>query len=146
MNDSYVYPSGARSEEQLAVLKEIEASGLCPFCEGELKKHHHKPILFYGKHWLATENQWPYAGTKFHFLVIHRSHVEALSELLPGEMDELGCALNYLTETNNIKFGTVNIRFGAIGKNGATVRHLHIHLIVADDHPELREPVRFKIG
>lgn len=143
---SFVNLSSARTPEQLEVLSTIKDKGVCPFCPENLADYHKNPILISGKYWLATENQWPYKNTKYHFLFIHRTHVESIIELTPEEAVELFYMAQKLAQENDIKSGGFCMRFGQLGKNGASVSHLHAHLISVKDNPADDEHVRFKVG
>lgn len=143
---SFVDLSGSRTPEQLEVLKDIHQKGVCPFCLENLKDYHKKPILISGKYWIATKNQWPYKNTKHHFVFIHKTHIESVDELKPKEADELILIAQKLNKKFRIKSGGLCMRFGHLGKNGATVRHLHAHLISAKENLKDDEHVRFKVG
>lgn len=143
---SFVNVSGSRTPEQFEVLKDIHQRGVCPFCLENLKKYHKKPIIISGKYWLATKNQWPYKNTKYHFLFIHKKHIESIDELKPVETQELFKIATQLNKKFKIKSGGLCMRFGHLGENGATVRHLHAHLISVKNNLKEDEHVRFKVG
>ena len=80
----------ARGEYAQALAK-IEESGICPFCEEHLPKHHGKPILFSNAHWIVTENAWPYEGTRHQFVLVARDHIESAEALPPGIALDVVC-------------------------------------------------------
>jgi diadenosine tetraphosphate (Ap4A) HIT family hydrolase len=144
--DDLIWVDGARSDQQRKVMEQIRDVAECPFCEENLKKYHKKKILKKGKYWLLTENQWPYKHTKLHLLAIARKHVERLEDLPKAAFGELLELFQQAEKEHQLDYGAVAMRFGDVTRTGATVLHLHAHLIVADhDHPDYTN-VRFKVG
>ena len=133
----------ARSEDQKAVLSQITADGVCPFCIANLKRYHKKPITE-SDHWFVTENQWPYDHTKLQLLVIAKRHVEHISELTSAEWRDWSQVVSSALTRYSIHSGAICMRFGTPEETGASVVHLHSHIIVPDS--QAPEPVRFKIG
>ena len=139
----------AREKEQLEVMKKILDKGICPFCEDNLGKFHHKPILKRGKFWTLTINQWPYKNTKIHLLAISKTHAEKLSDLKSIAGKELWELMSWAEKKYKIKGGALCFRFGDPQLNKATVNHLHAHLLtVKIKKPESRgyETIKFKVG
>jgi diadenosine tetraphosphate (Ap4A) HIT family hydrolase len=136
----------ARSDQQRKVMEQIRDVAECPFCAENLKKYHKKKILRIGKYWVLTENQWPYEHTKLHLLAIARTHVETLNDLPKAAFADLLELFQWAEKKYTLEYGTLAMRFGDVTRTGATVLHLHAHLIVADhDHPDFTS-VRFKVG
>jgi len=104
------------------------------------------PILRSGEHWFLTTNQWPYEHTRVHLLAIATYHAEQLQDLKPGSFDELQQHFTWAEEEFKIAAGGLAMRFGDTSRNGATVRHLHAHLIVPEVELGSDEKVRFKIS
>lgn len=135
--------NNARSEEQIAALKKIREGNFCPFCRREyLEKEHKKPILLETDEWLATENRWPYEGTKTHLLLIHKKHITHVNELSSKAWTDLHEIIKKLTE--KILGGTLLMRFGSTANTGATVEHLHAHLVSGD--PDYKKPILARVG
>ncbi len=128
------------------VLKAILKEGLCPFCEKNLFRHHSKPILIKTKHWLVTENAWPYEGTKHHFVFIVRHHIEGAEHLTPLMWADLGAAFKKLIKKTKISGGSFVMRNGKMEYTGASVRHLHAQLIVGVQRSKQTEPLKALIG
>jgi diadenosine tetraphosphate (Ap4A) HIT family hydrolase len=124
----------------------IVEGGFCPFCEEHLFKHHKKPILVRGEHWLVTESTWPYEGTETHLLFIIRSHVEKIEELSPAAWTELQILHAKMIAAHRITGGTLMIRSGETRFTGATVNHLHAHLIVGGPREEGNQPITAVLG
>ena len=128
------------------VLHEIIAAGFCPFCEEHFFKHHRKPIDVVTKHWLVTENMWPYKGSRFHFLFIARKHVERTEDLSPAAWTDLQTQYQKLVATHKIKGATLFIRLGETEMTGASVNHLHAHLVSGGRRKKPVKPIRAVIS
>ena len=123
-----------REESQRKVMEEILRQGHCPFCPENLNKYHKNPILKEGKFWLLTENQWPYEKVKHQLLAIHKNHIEHLSEMTPEAGQELIKMFAEESKKRKMDGGFIAMRFGSSehGNYGASVLHLHAHLIQPD--------------
>jgi len=144
MTGSHVIVGHARSDEQKKVLEDIVESGECPFCIGNLTKHHKLPITLATDHWFVTENQWPYKNAGIQVLIIPVRHVETILELTTQEWADWATVVVQASYLYNIDAGAICMRFGDPEVSGASVRHLHSQLIVPN--PEAKAPVRYKIG
>ncbi|MCX6712833.1 MAG: hypothetical protein NTY66_01345, partial [Candidatus Vogelbacteria bacterium] len=60
----------ARGEHQRKNMKQALKDGVCLFCPEHLAKYHTSPVERKGKFWTITKNDYPYAGTKIHYLFI----------------------------------------------------------------------------
>ncbi len=144
--NSYVNLDNARSIDQLGVMKDIQDNQECPFCPENLEKYHKQPIFIKGAHWILTRNQWPYENTDQHLLAIARYHAETFTDLPKGSFDELQEQISWAVSEFQIAAGGLAMRFGDVSRNGATVRHLHAHLIVPKPNLSAEDKVRFKIS
>lgn len=124
----------------------IIAGGFCPFCEEHLFKHHQQPLIYKSKHWLVTKNSWPYQGSRFHFLFITRSHVEATEEMSPAAWTDLQKLYKKLIRENDIKGATLMIRSGDTRFTGASVNHLHAHLVTGSPRTKKTSPIKALVG
>ena len=119
----------AKSEDYKAVLKAIEQTAKCPFCK-ENFKYHRKKILKKENGWLITPSSWPYPDTKYHFLLIPEKHKEKPDELNTTDLEALLKLVNWVIGKYKIKGGGLALRFGDSLYTGASVCHLHFHLMV----------------
>ncbi len=137
---------GSRYEDQKQQMEKIRDTGLCPFCPQQLSEYHKEPIIKEGTYWLVTKNQWPYAHTKVHLLLIAKTHVTSLTDLAPEAGKELIELAAWAIQEFQIPGGGLVLRFGASEYSAGSVAHLHAQLVMPDlDDPEY-EPVRIKIG
>lgn len=141
-----VRPEFAGCEDYKNVLNTIDETNKCPFCPDNFK-YHSKPIILEYNNWIATENSWPYKWSEYHFVFIPREHKTNFEEFSWEDFATLQYLVNFVIKKYNIKWGGICLRFGEQTYTGATVHHLHAHLIV----PQLGDdgkatPVYFPIG
>ena len=113
----------------LSTLKEIAQEGVCPFCPKTMRWHT-KPILKRYRGWLITENLNVYPNAQYHFLVIGESHKEHLGALTLRDWSAITYLFSWAIKRFKIKGGAIAMRFGEPAYTGATVHHLHAHLIM----------------
>lgn len=137
----------ARTEEYRKVLEQIVKDGKCPFCE-ENFRYHNEPILWTCGDWFITRNRYSYKEAEMAFLILNtKKHTEKYSELGPKDHLAIEMLISWAVKEFGILGGGIAMRFGEPKFTGATVRHLHAHLIV----PKIGEngksiPVNFPIG
>lgn len=144
-NEPHVNIRSARTAEQKAIMEQIVKDGVCPFCIKHLRKYHSQPILKEGVYWILTENAFPYEDTRVHLMFIYKRHLTRLPTRAEP-LQELTRFIAWAEKKYSIRGGSLLCRFGETKYNGASVDHLHLHLIVGDvDNPE-HKPVRVKVG
>lgn len=139
--NSYVDLRSTKSHEYQRVLEVILAQGVCPFCPDHFNWHP-KPIIWQNLGWRLTEIAFPYEGAERHYLLIPDCHMESLTELRAEDWMTIGDAGRWLITHQEINGGALALRFGDPKLTGATVRHLHCHIIV----PKAGQVVNFPIG
>lgn len=144
--NQFIDIDNAREDEQKQVMEDIAEAKHCPFCRENLCKYHQEPILKEGKFWIVTTNQWPYAHTKHHFLLIYKVHAVNLSDLSPAAGQELFELVAEIEESYKLQGGGFAMRFGDTNYSAGTVNHLHVQLIEPDLTDPDFAPVRIKIG
>ncbi len=127
-------------------LNAIIRGGFCPFCEEHLFKHHRRPLLDKTRHWLVTENAWPYTGSQFHLLLVTRIHIETIEEMSPAVWTDLHKQYQSLVKKYRIKGAALMIRSGDTRFTGASVNHLHAHLVVGTQRTKSAKPIKALIG
>lgn len=110
-------------------LTEIVRAGVCPFCP-ENFTWHKNPVLKTEGDWFITKSSWPYPNTKFHLLLICLKHKENFADLAIKDFGNIQKLVNWATKTYEIVGGGLTLRFGVTRYTGASVAHLHFHLIV----------------
>ncbi len=127
-------------------LQKITDEGICPFCEKNLLRHHSKPILFKNKAWIVTKNAWPYEGSKHHFLLISRTHIEDAKDMSPDEWKMLGSAYRKLSKDYKLKGATLFMRTGDTRYTSASVKHLHAQVISGSARTEKSSLITALVG
>lgn len=128
------------------VLHSIITQGFCPFCEEHLFKHHRMPLEYKSRHWLVTKNSWPYKGSRHHFLFITRSHIEATENITPAVWSDLQKVYKKVVLDHKIKGASLLIRSGDTKVTGASVNHLHAHLVVGSPRTKNTKPIKALVG
>lgn len=139
----------ARTQEQKKLMAQIEADGVCPFCEAHFRKYHPKPIIKETNSWFLTENMSPYEGTTQHYIFVYKpKHITFPSEMTEESRLELFDLVEWAIHEYNIPGGGFFMRFGEGGYNGSSVEHLHAHIISgvqkADDTEGLKVKLSYK--
>ena len=129
MNKAGIAHHFAKNKDYKATLEKIIKTNKCPFCPDNFK-YHKKPILKTYLGWQATANSWPYPGTKHHFIFICQKHKTNFSHLTDQDFKAIRTLFNWVIKKYKIKGGALTLRFGDQNYTGATVSHLHFHLIV----------------
>lgn len=137
----------ARTPEQKKLMAQIEADGVCPFCEVHFRRYHPKPILKETDSWFFTENMSPYEGTTKHFLFVYKNaHVTSPTEITKESRSELFELIDSAITEYEIEGGSFFMRFGEGGFNGSSVEHLHAQLIVGVKKAEDTGSLKVKLG
>jgi diadenosine tetraphosphate (Ap4A) HIT family hydrolase len=132
---SLYYTGNYRSEEQLAQMNELEAAGVCIFCPQHLPDY--RPVVHRTDHWTVTTNRFPYRGTRLHYLLLPDEHVEDLVDLSPTAQADFWVALRWARDNHGLQYYGLASRNGDCAYTGATIRHVHVHLVQGDvDNPE----------
>jgi ATP adenylyltransferase len=140
------HPGNARTAEQLADMARLEADGVCIFCPGPLRADEAQEVLWESDSWTVTPNEFPYAGTAHHLLLIPHEHVEDLVDLSPSAQAGFWAALTWVREHFDLRHYGLAARNGDCRFTGGTISHVHVHVIVGDvDDPDHR-PVRVKLS
>jgi ATP adenylyltransferase len=134
----------ARGEEQRRYMEELETAGICVFCAEHFAAYHREPVELSGEYWYVTRNDYPYGGTRAHYLIVPHRHVRAFEELPDAAGAELWSLKRQLkTQLAPLAVATVE-RSGDMRYNGGSVAHLHVHFVALDDAPE--RTVRFRVS
>lgn len=142
-----VYTENARGDAQRNAMEQAEDRGLCPFCHPGLEEIHRQPIEYSGTYWLLTPSAYPYDGTRVHYLLISTDHDAVLATVPHAAWAEFGMLVNRVAETHRIYGGAVVFRFGDPTCTGASVRHLHAHIIAGDTaRTDTCESIKVKVG
>src|SRR3989344_1240784 len=142
-----VDPRFAKSREYGGVIRKIASAGHCPFCPENFKYHKH-PSLPRAGEWFITRSSWPYKNTRFHFLILGKTHKEKFSELSLRDWNNITALAEWAIKKFRIRGGGLALRFGETAYTGATVYHIHAHLIMPNINAKTKKAktVVFSIG
>lgn len=146
MKKTFVDIRNARTKEQIDTMKKIIAAGIDPFAKEHMGTHAKLKIFRESKHWIFAHNKWPYKGTKKHIVAISKKYHEDPWSLSLEETADLFSTFGKIAKEQKIKGGAIAMRLGDTLHSGATVKHLHAHLIEPNVENENYEPVPFYIG
>jgi len=143
----FVNVKNARKGQYKKVIEEIAKTGKCPFCK-ENFKYHKKPIFKRKNGWFLTNDSWPYKNAACHLLIIGDKHKENFSELTKKDLEAVAFLANWAIKKWNIKGGGIAMRFGKTNYTGASVGHIHFHIISPkiDKRNKRSKTVNFPIG
>lgn len=125
-------------------MEDLERDGVCIFCPEHFKAFNRASVEIAGEHWYVTRNDFPYAGTRAHYLIVSNLHVRSFDEL----PDDAGAELWMLKRRLKQRLAPLAVatveRSGDMRYNGGSVAHLHVHFVALDENPE--RTVRFKVS
>jgi diadenosine tetraphosphate (Ap4A) HIT family hydrolase len=120
----------ARTPEQLAEMRRLDAAGICLFCPEHLPSHPRQQVLASTRHWTATANEFPYQGTSLHLLLVPHQHAETLLDLPAAARADFWQALAAVVEKYQLTHYGLGVRNGDCLFTGATIAHVHAHVLV----------------
>ena len=135
----------ARTPEQRAEMARLDAAGICLFCPEHLASHAGQRILFSTEHWAVTPNRYPYQGTSQHLLLVPHQHAGDLLELSDEVRGDFWVALAQVAQTCELRHYGLGVRNGDCRFTGATITHVHAHVLVGADEPGA-PPVRMRFS
>jgi diadenosine tetraphosphate (Ap4A) HIT family hydrolase len=138
--------SNYRTDEQLAEMRRLEAAGICLFCPVALRVHARQRVTFETRHWMVTPNAFPYAGTALHLLVIPKQHANDLLDLEDEALADFWGALREVRARYDLDHYGLGVRNGNCSFTGATIAHVHAHVLVGDPALDPEVPVRMRFS
>lgn len=143
---SYYCLENYRTAEQLADMRQLEAQGVCLFCPAGLASHARQQILFRTRHWTVTPNKFPYPGTILHLLLVPHQHAADLLDLDEETRQDFWTALASVRHRYGLGYYGLGVRNGDCRFTGATIRHVHAHVLVGDTGQENAAVVRMRFS
>ncbi|MEK7151001.1 MAG: HIT domain-containing protein [Patescibacteria group bacterium] len=120
--------SSARSFRYRKTLAKIARDGKCPFCPGNFLEKNSRVIKRVDG-WFLVHNFQPYANARVHLLLVPTRHLERFSELSASDFASITRLVDWATTQFRVRGGAFLMRFGSTKYTGATVCHLHAHLV-----------------
>lgn len=144
---SLYYFGNCRTEEQRAEMERLDNAGICLFCPDVIRKHEKQQILWETEHWMVTPNEFPYAGTRVHLLLIPKEHATDLLDLSAESRADFWEVLAYTKDHYGLDHYGLGVRNGDCRYTGGTIRHLHVHVLTGQGEVAADEefiPVRMR--
>jgi diadenosine tetraphosphate (Ap4A) HIT family hydrolase len=134
-----------RTDEQLDEMRQLEAAGICLFCPAALREHARQRVTFETRHWMVTPNAFPYKGTSLHLLVVPHQHATDMLDLGDDVLADFWIAMRQVRERFGLDHYGLGVRNGNCNLTGATIAHVHAHVLVGDPdlNPEVAVRMRF---
>jgi len=145
MKKRFVHTKHAKTAFYKKILTDIRKSKVCPFCPKTFTWHTN-PILKQSNGWLVTKSFQSYKNSAHHFIVVGKRHVEHISKLSKKDWSAILLLIQWATKKYALKGGGFALRFGDAKHTGASVLHLHGHLIVPKIKRGHAAPVWFPFG
>ena len=120
----------ARDPEQLKRMDHLAAQIGCFFCNNNYLKIGASKAIKKTKYWYIKKNDYPYEGSVHHYLIASKRHVTKITELSPLAWKKLLEVIRWLERHLKVKGGSIFARSGDMRYTGATLDHLHFHLLV----------------
>jgi len=136
----------ARTGDQLAEMRRLDAAGICLFCPDGLARHARQRILLRTRHWSVTPNEFPYQGTSLHLLLVPDQHAADLLDLSEEVRQDFWEALAAVAREHELSHYGLGVRNGDCRYTGATIRHVHAHVLVGDTADADAPPVRMRFS
>lgn len=131
-----VEPKNGRNEQYRQQLEQILDSKQCPFCPGGLTLKEQE-IIKQTETWIIKENSYPIPNSLYHFMIFPSRHIEDTSDISAKEWQDLTSLRLWLKNEYKFNGDIMYIRSGEPMATGATVTHLHWHLIVPAERVEV---------
>jgi dihydrofolate reductase len=128
-NVPIVEPKNGRSQAYKEELQGILASGQCPFCPGGVTITERQTIRK-NEHWILVHNAYPLKDTAYHFMLFPTRHIELVDDITPEEWTSLVEQRKWLKKEYELVGDAMYGRSGEQLVTGASVAHLHWHIIV----------------
>lgn len=136
----------SRTKTQAERMKMLETRNICAFCPEHIETETTSAVDIETDYWIVKNNDYPYAHTKQHILVIPKQHAKTVSELAAPAMEEFLPLVARVEKDYQLGSYVIAMRSGDMHRNGGSVEHLHAHIIVGDTENPDHETVRFKMS
>lgn len=146
---SKVRKDNARHPEQFKRMERLAKEIGCFFCYKNYLKVGASKSIHESRNWYIKKNDYPYEGTIHHYLIAPKKHITKVTQISPRDWSELIKMIKWLDKYLKIKGYSVLVRNGDMKYTGATLDHLHFHLVSGGPKKkkgELKDNVRFTLA
>lgn len=144
--------SNTREVKQREIMEELAQTGECFLCPSVIERISTKYAgvstlpIHQGTFWFIKKNDFPYEGTVLHLLIVPKRHLTRVEELTSDEFLELQEMITWVNTTNNVKGASLFMRYGDTSYTGATLAHIHFHIIHGVAKSTTTEVIKPKLG
>ena len=143
-------PDNARTAGQLQRMKILAKGKIgCFFCNNNYLKLGASKAIYESKHWYIKKNVYPYAGTRYHYLIVPKVHVTKVTEISSKVWSEFLKMAIWTEKYLGVKGYSILARNGDMKYTGATLDHLHFHFVSGGPKKKggkLKDNVRFTLA
>jgi diadenosine tetraphosphate (Ap4A) HIT family hydrolase len=143
-DSGFYYLPNARSDEQRDDMRRHEQAGVCLFCPPYLETV--QRVVHRGPLWTVTTNKFPYTNTRLHLLLVPDEHVTDMTGLTEESRREFWAVLQWVVSHYALSYYGLAVRNGDCAYTGATIAHLHVHLLQGDPDAPDRPGVRVRLS
>jgi ATP adenylyltransferase len=119
-----------RTAEQLEEMQQLESAGRCLFCPAGMPAYVRRTVLHETSWWTVVPNKFPYRSD--------------LLDLEPSAQQDFWNVLAGVRERYGLRHYGLGVRNGDCRFTGATVAHVHAHVLVGD--PASSEEIRMRFS
>ncbi len=149
MPKSKVRNDNARHPEQVARMNKLAKEIGCFFCKKNYLKVGASPAIYESRYWYIKKNDYPYEGSKRHYLIASRKHLTEITDISPASWAELLKVIAWLKKYLKVKGASLFVRSGDMKYTGATLDHIHFHLLIGGPKKKngtLDDNIRVSLG
>jgi diadenosine tetraphosphate (Ap4A) HIT family hydrolase len=123
-------PDNARTPEQRQRMERLAKEIGCFFCKDNYLKVGASSAIYQAKYWYIKKNDYPYKGAVHHYLIASKKHRIKITDITPIAWTELLKVIKWLENHLKIKGASLFVRSGDMSYTGATLDHIHFHLLL----------------
>lgn len=132
-NKLFVNIDNTRTSAMREKWQKIIDEGIDPFDPKKVTKWIDGEIIMASDHWYAFQNDHPYPGTKYQFVIPTKEFFTDSDQLSKEIILDLFSIVKRLKRKYGIVGGGLSMRFGETKLSGGSVMHMHAQLTVPED-------------
>lgn len=128
--NSFVDIANCRSTKQQETYLKIYRENYDPFAERSSIEALGNEIFDESDHWITIKNKhYKHTDRKHHLVVILKRFIKTPDDLTEEEILDAFKVIRELNKTLQISGGAILMRYGDTRLSGASVKHLHFHVV-----------------
>jgi diadenosine tetraphosphate (Ap4A) HIT family hydrolase len=144
--------SNTRVREQREIMESLAVTGECFLCSDTITRiaalypDFATTPIHEGDYLFVKKNDFPYEGSVLHLLIVPKRHVTSVEDFLPEEFLELQDMIRWINITFNVQGASFFLRYGDTSFTGATLSHLHFHVVHGVEKSKSSGVIKPKLG